>query len=92
MGLNSISRKKLNEDYMPKYSGFCAFRTITTSDESVDKFLYEPNLFLQKNSHMVTYPLNKNELNCVVVAKQNEQEVGELEFFVNNQTSGGKHM
>ena len=28
-GLNSISRKKLNEDYMPKYSGFCAFRTIT---------------------------------------------------------------
>lgn len=79
-GLNSISRKKLNEDYMPKYSGFCAFRTITTLDESVDKFLYEPNLFLQKNSHMVTYPLNKNELNCVVVAKQNEQEVESWNF------------
>ena len=74
-GLNSISRKKLNEDYKPKYSGFCAFRTITKLDESVDKFLYEPNLFLKKNAHMVTYPLNGNELNCVLVAKQNKQEL-----------------
>tara|TARA_B100001027_G_scaffold171245_1_gene122702 strand:- start:34 stop:1191 length:1158 start_codon:yes stop_codon:yes gene_type:complete len=74
-GLNSISRKKLNEDYKPKYSGFCAFRTISKLEKGTDKFLLEPNLFLQKNAHMVTYPLNGNELNCVLVAKQNKQEL-----------------
>ena len=79
-GLNSISRKKINEDSKPKYSGFCAFRTITKLDDNVDKLLFEPNLFLKKNAHMVTYPLNKDELNCVVVGKQNEQEVESWNF------------
>ena len=79
-GLNSISRKKINEDSKPKYSGFCAFRTIAKLDDNVDKLLFEPNLFLKKNAHMVTYPLNKNELNCVVVGKQNEQEVESWNF------------
>ena len=79
-GLNSISRRKINEDSKPKYSGFCAFRTIAKLDDNVDKLLFEPNLFLKKNAHMVTYPLNKNELNCVVVGKQNEQEVESWDF------------
>ena len=69
-GLNSIARKYLFPTYAPKFRNFSAWRSLIKIDKDIDKIFLEPNLFISKNLHFVTYPIRKmSYLNCVLIAK-----------------------
>ena len=69
-GLNSIARKYLFPAYAPKFRNFSAWRSLIKIDKDIDKIFLEPNLFISKNLHFVTYPIRKmSYLNCVLISK-----------------------
>ena len=69
-GLNSIARKYLFPTYAPKFRNFSAWRSLIKIDNDIDKIFLEPNLFISKNLHLVTYPIRKmSYLNCVLISK-----------------------
>ena len=69
-GLNSIARKYLFPTHAPKFRNFSAWRSLIKIDKDIDKIFLEPNLFISKNLHFVTYPIRKmSYLNCVLISK-----------------------
>ena len=69
-GLNSVSRKYLFPDHQPKFQNLSAWRTCIKFDENIPDVFVDPNLFISKNLHLVTYPIRDNSiLNCVLIAK-----------------------
>ncbi len=63
-GIKSICRKYLlNKNFYPTYSGYSAWRSIVPARQE------NIQLFIAPNQHVVTYPINSNEVSFIGIVK-----------------------
>ena len=66
-GIRSNCRKFIGDNSTPVYSGYSAWRAI------VDKQQNDIKSFLGANHHIVTYPINKNQVSFIAVVKTKKE-------------------